>query len=129
MLRRLACHLQPGGHLFLMLPTACLKSSPCMSQGLFVRLLKDVGFDVLPESKENPKITFYCCKLSERQPGKAGKAEEKSRRWCSAPPLELHTKDKRRKYAYRSDFAACFPADDDERNAWMTKEQKRLFLR
>lgn len=62
MLRRCFDHLQPGGHLFLMLPLRCLHASPHMTDDHFVRALKFVGFDIR-ERKETPKIAFFCCQV------------------------------------------------------------------
>lgn len=52
-------HLQPSGHLFLMVPLLCLRNSRFMTYARFVEILKAVGFFV-KETKDSPKVSFFC---------------------------------------------------------------------
>lgn len=52
-------HLQPAGHLFLMVPLLCLRNSKFMTYARFVEILKAVGFFV-KETKDSPKVSFFC---------------------------------------------------------------------
>ncbi|KAF1318182.1 Rrna methyltransferase, partial [Globisporangium splendens] len=52
-------HLQPSGHLFLMIPLLCLRNSKFMTYARFVEILKAVGFFV-KETKDSPKVSFFC---------------------------------------------------------------------
>jgi 25S rRNA (adenine(2142)-N(1))-methyltransferase, Bmt2 len=62
-------HLQPNGHLFLMLPLLCLTNSRHMSVARFEAVLQRAGFAIVAK-KNSPKVAFYCCVAATSAPAK-----------------------------------------------------------
>lgn len=61
MLKLYRLHLNANGMVFLMIPLLCLTNSKTMTYDAFVDLLMEVGFNVV-ESKQSPKVAFFCLK-------------------------------------------------------------------
>jgi 25S rRNA (adenine2142-N1)-methyltransferase len=61
MLRRCHAHLRTGGYFVMVIPKRCVTGSKFMSPKRLLRILNEVGFDVL-EQRASPKIKFYFCR-------------------------------------------------------------------
>lgn len=70
-------HLRLGGHLFLMLPLLCLTNSKHTTRRSFVQALERVGFRVR-ETRESPKVAFFCATATEPQAPERQGGQEKS---------------------------------------------------
>jgi 25S rRNA (adenine2142-N1)-methyltransferase len=102
MMCRLFHFLRPGGQVYMTVPKTCLNLSPYMDDRRFEELCKAVGFDVLPHSKDSPKVAFFICSRPVVP--------------SSTPPAKVDSKFTklvtiRRGKKYRNDFAITL-ADD-----------------
>ena len=72
MLRMYFEHVQPGGHVFLMLPLLCLTRSKHMQMQDFVHLLTQKLTFRLIETKTSPKVAFFCLQRPPRSSDTTG---------------------------------------------------------
>jgi len=68
MLRRSAELLRPGGHLFLVLPRACVVNSRCLDETRLLRILALLRVQLV-EAKHSSKLAFYMLQRRREQHG------------------------------------------------------------
>jgi 25S rRNA (adenine2142-N1)-methyltransferase len=82
MLARLYHQLQSGGFCFLTLPKRCLTESPHFDKSRFCILLRALGFEIVDDTKETPKLYFFVLRRLQSHPSAFQPKE-----WCASKVL------------------------------------------
>jgi 25S rRNA (adenine2142-N1)-methyltransferase len=100
MLLRIFYFLRPGGRVYIVLPKTCLNLSPYMDYEMFTQLLHHIGFQVVENPKDSPKLAFFVGqKPVNLMP-------------ISYDPKWTRIQEIRHGRKYRNDFSILLPDDD-----------------